>query len=94
MFKAIVRLPARAFTSARVAVASVAAFCAAALIVAFPVAALALAESETEKKIGTVTTQVSTEGVSIVIAVLGGLAALIAAIIIIPKAIGMIKRFI
>lgn len=92
MFKAIVRLPARAFTSARVAVASVAAFCAAALIVAFPVAALA--ESETEKKIGTVTTQVSTEGVSIVIAVLGGLAALIAAIIIIPKAIGMIKRFI
>ena len=93
MFKAIVRLPARAFTSARVAVASVAAFCAAALIVAFPVAALAT-ESETEKKIGTVTTQVSTEGVSIVIAVLGGLAALIAAIIIIPKAIGMIKRFI
>lgn len=62
-------------------------------LVALPGLALAV-ETPTEEKIKTVTTQVSSEGVSIVIAVLAGLAALIAAIIIIPKAIGMIKRFI
>lgn len=79
--------------SARLRVAFVAASLAALVMASVPMAALAV-ESETEKKIGTVTTQVSSEGVAIVIAVLGGLAALIAAIIIIPKAIGMIKRFI
>lgn len=58
-----------------------------------PAAALAV-ESPTEEKLKTVTTQVSSEGVSIVLAILAGLVALIAAIIIIPKGIGMIKRFI
>ena len=58
-----------------------------------PGAALAV-ESPTEEKLKTVTTQVSSEGVSIVLAILAGLVALIAAIIIIPKGIGMIKRFI
>jgi hypothetical protein len=65
----------------------------AAFMAAVPMAALAT-ESETETKLKTVTTQVSTEGVSIVLAILAGLVALIAAIIIIPKGISMIKRFI
>jgi hypothetical protein len=72
---------------------AVSAFLAAATLAAMPAASLAT-ETPTEEKLKTVTTQVSGEGVSIVIAVLAGLAALIAAIIIIPKAIGLIKRFI
>jgi len=64
-----------------------------ALMAVSPLAALAT-ESETESKLKTVTTQVSSEGVSIVLAILAGLVALIAAIIIIPKGISMIKRFI
>ena len=63
-------------------------------VVAAVVPVAALATTETETKLGEVTTQVSSEGVSIVLAILAGLVALIAAIIIIPKGIGMIKRFI
>jgi hypothetical protein len=59
------------------------------------VAAPALAtESEGSKKVKEVTTNVSTEGVEIILAVLGGLVALIALSIILPKAIGFIRRFI
>lgn len=65
----------------------------AALVAVFPAAALAT-ESATEEKLKAVTTQVSSEGVSIILAVLTGLVALIAAIIIIPKAIGFIRRFV
>jgi hypothetical protein len=84
----------RFLVSVRTRYVALVAFVAAFLTLAVsPLAALAV-ETETEKKIGTVTTQVSSEGVSIVLAVLAGLAALIAAIIIIPKAIGMIRRFI
>lgn len=93
MFKNLVSLPKRVLTSTRMAVGAATAFVAAAILVASPVAALAV-ESETEKKLTTVTSQVSTEGVAIVLAILGGLVALIAAIIIIPKGISMIKRFI
>ena len=93
MFKNLVSFPKRAVTKTRLVVASVATVVAAALVAVLPVAALAT-ESETEKKLHEVTTQVGTEGVAIVLAILGGLVALIAAIIIIPKGIGMIKRFI
>jgi hypothetical protein len=66
-----------------------------ALVVSAFVAAPALAtESEGSKKVKEVTTTVSTEGVEIILAVLGGLVALIALAIILPKAIGFIRRFI
>ena len=93
MFKNLISFPVRVVTKTRVALVAASAFVAAAVIAAVPVAALAT-ESATEEKLKTVTTQVSTEGVSIVLASLAGLVALIAAIIIIPKGIGMIKRFI
>lgn len=93
MFKSLISLLARALTSVRFGVAAASAFLAAALVAAFPISALAV-ESATEEKLKTVTTQVSSEGVSIVLAILAGLVALIAAIIIIPKGIAMIKRFI
>ena len=93
MFKNLVSFPKRAVTKTRLVVASVATVVAAALVAVLPVAALAT-ESETETKLHEVTTQVGSEGVAIVLAILGGLVALIAAIIIIPKGIGMIKRFI
>ena len=51
-------------------------------------------ESETTKKVTTVATNVGTEGVEIVLAILTALVALIVAVIIIPKAVGLIKRFI
>jgi hypothetical protein len=51
-------------------------------------------ESASETKVKEVATQVSSEGVSIVLAILGALVALIALIIIVPKGIKMIKRFI
>jgi hypothetical protein len=66
-----------------------------ALVISAFVAAPALAtESEGSKKVKEVTTTVSSEGVEIILAVLGGLVALIALAIILPKAIGFIRRFI
>ena len=66
-----------------------------ALCISAFVAAPALAtESEGSKKVKEVTTSVSSEGVEIILAVLGGLVALIALSIILPKAIGFIRRFI
>jgi hypothetical protein len=62
---------------------------------ALVVPAVSLAtESEAEKKVKEVTTQVSSEGVNIIIAVLAGLVALIALSIVLPKAIGFIRRFV
>ena len=81
------------FTSARAKVGAAALGVAGLILAAGPVAAMAT-PTATETKLGEVTTQVGSEGVSIVLAILGGLVALIAAIIIIPKGIGMIKRFI
>lgn len=51
-------------------------------------------ESEGAKKVKEVTTLVSIEGVEIILSVLGGLVALIALTIVLPKAIGFIRRFI
>lgn len=51
-------------------------------------------ESEGAKKVKEVTTTVSSEGTEIIIAVLGGLVALIALAIVLPKAVGFIRRFI
>lgn len=50
--------------------------------------------SEGAEKVKEVTTKVSAEGVEIILAVLGGLIALIALTIVLPKAIGFIRRFI
>jgi hypothetical protein len=59
------------------------------------VAAPALAtESEGAKAVKTATGLVSTEGIEIIIAVLTGLVGLIALSIVLPKAIGFIRRFI
>lgn len=64
------------------------------VVSAFVVAPALAVESEGSKKVKEVTTNVSTEGVEIILAVLGGLVALIALSIILPKAIGFIRRFI
>lgn len=64
------------------------------VISAFVVSPALAVESEGAKKVKEVTTSVSTEGVEIILAVLGGLVALIALSIILPKAIGFIRRFI
>jgi len=72
------------------------AFCTAVMAVilaVLPMAALAT-ETETEKGVKEITTSVSTEGVAIILAVLTGLVALIVAVIVIPKAIGFIRRFV
>ena len=61
---------------------------------AFVVAPALAEESAGAKKVKEVTTTVSTEGVEIILAVLGGLVALIALAIILPKAVGFIRRFI
>lgn len=50
--------------------------------------------TETETKVGEVATQVGTEGTTIVLAILAALVGLLVAIIIIPKAIGLIRRFV
>lgn len=60
---------------------------------AVPTLALAT-ESEGAKAVKEATTKVSEEGQTIIIAVLTGLVALIALAIILPKAIGFIRRFI
>lgn len=62
-----------------------------AVVVAVPALAT---ETEGAKKVKEVTTSVSSEGVEIILAVLGGLVALIALSIILPKAVGFIRRFV
>lgn len=70
-------------------------FCTVLALAVFVPAASALAvESEGAKKVKEVTTSVSSEGTEIILAVLGGLVALIALTIVLPKAIGFIRRFI
>jgi hypothetical protein len=80
------------FSTLRSKVLGASAFVAASLIV-FPVGALAT-ESEATKGVKKVAEGVSSEGVEIVLAILGALVAILVAVIIIPKAIGLIKRFI
>jgi hypothetical protein len=50
--------------------------------------------TETKEKVGEVASKVGSEGIEIVLAILTALVGLLVAIIIIPKAIGLIKRFI
>jgi hypothetical protein len=76
--------------AAGVLVASTAAFGA---MVLSPLSAMAT-ETETEKGVHEVATKVSEEGIEIILAVLTALVALIVAVIVIPKAIGFIKRFV
>lgn len=68
------------------------AFCAAGATMAF-VPAISGA-TETETKVGEVATQVGSEGVAIVLAILTALIGLLVAIIIIPKAVALIRRFV
>jgi hypothetical protein len=93
MFKSLISLPTRVFASVNKRVLAVSTFVFGALLAAVPASALAT-ETETEKGVHEVATNVSTEGVTIVLAVLTALVGLIVAIIIIPKAIGLVKRFI
>jgi hypothetical protein len=60
---------------------------------ALPSSALAV-ETEGETKVHEVASQVGSEGITIVLAVLGALVGLIALVIILPKAVKFIKRFI
>ena len=62
-------------------------------LLASPLAAMAT-ETETEKKVGEVSSKVGEEGVVIILAILTALIALIVAVTIIPKGVKMIKRFI
>ncbi len=50
--------------------------------------------TETETKLEELSSKISTEGVKLILIVLTALVALIAAVIIIPKAIGFIRRFV
>lgn len=70
------------------------AFVAAALTLAGAPAASLATESETATKIKAVATTVASEGVEIILIVLTALVSLIVAVIIIPKAIGFIRRFV
>ena len=85
----------RAFTrmSAVVHFRVVAATMAVAGVVFGAMPALASA-SETEEKLKSLSESISTEGVKLILIVLTALVALIAAVIIIPKAIGFIRRFV
>ena len=83
----------RLVSNTRYRVAMFSAAVAAAVMAAAPMSALAV-ETETEKGVKEVATQVSSEGVTIVLAILTALVALIVAIIVIPKAVALIKRFI
>lgn len=89
MFKSLVN----ALKSARTRVYMACSVVSAALFVALPAAAGATA-TPTETKVGEIATSVGTEGVEIVLAILAALVSLLVAIIIIPKAVGLIKRFI
>lgn len=97
MFKSLVRLPIRAFSAVRQSVnrrtVAVSTFVAGAVLAAIPASSLAT-ETPTEEGIKTLTTTVSSEGVEIILAILTGLAALIVAVIVIPKGIALIKRFV
>lgn len=89
MFKSV----KTALKSARTRVYMACSVVAAALFVALPAAAGATS-TPTETKVGEIATSVGSEGVEIVLAILGALVSLLVAIIIIPKAVGLIKRFI
>jgi F0F1-type ATP synthase membrane subunit c/vacuolar-type H+-ATPase subunit K len=78
-------------TSLRTKVALFFAALAAAVVVSGPALAV---ETKTEEGVKTVATQVSSEGVNIILAILAALVGLLVAIIVIPKAIGLIRRFI
>ena len=78
-------------TSVRNRVLVAVAFCTASVLVYLPAVAGA---TETKTKVTEVATKVGDEGVEIVLAILAALVGLLVAIIIIPKAIGLIKRFI
>lgn len=60
---------------------------------AAPASSLAT-EGATATKVKEIATDVGTEGVEIVLGILAALVTLLVAIIIIPKAVGLIKRFI
>lgn len=77
-------------TRGKVVVVCMSAFCA---LMAGPGSAMAV-ETATEEKVKTVAEKVGSEGTNIVLIILAALVALLVAIIIIPKAIGLIKRFI
>ena len=64
-----------------------------AMFVVGPAASLAT-EGATSTKVKEIATTVGTEGVEIILAVLTALVTLIVAVIIIPKAIGFIRRFV
>lgn len=67
----------------------------ASVVTSVVVAAPALAEeSAGAKSVKEVTTKVSSEGSEIILAVLAGLVTLIALVIVLPKAVGFIRRFI
>jgi hypothetical protein len=92
MFKSLVRFPVTAVKAARTRVFMAVSFVLALMAVA-PAASLATA-TPTETKVGEIATSVGSEGVEIVLAILAALVSLLVAIIIIPKAVGLIKRFI
>lgn len=81
------------FAKAHVKWVALGALVASAFIAVLPAASLAT-EGATETKMKEIAEKVSTEGVSIILIVLGALVALIVAVIIIPKAIGFIRRFV
>jgi hypothetical protein len=83
----------RVLAGARAKYLGVCVLVASAFVAAVPAAALAT-ESAGEEKVKAVATQVGSEGVTIILVILGALAALIAMVIILPKAVKMIKRFI
>lgn len=86
MFKNLLSKMRTRYTAVCIAVVAVA-------MSAFPALASAT-ESEAATKVKGVATEVSTEGTTIILAVLGALAALIALVIVLPKAIGFIRRFV
>lgn len=65
----------------------------AAVLASAPASSLAT-EGATATKVKEIATDVGTEGVEIVLGILAALVTLLVAIIIIPKAVGLIKRFI
>lgn len=93
MFK-ITRTVTEALSTGRSrAVAFVSMVVAAALMVMAPVSALAT-ETATEEGVKKVAEGVGTEGVAIILAILTALVALLVAVIIIPKAVALIRRFV
>ena len=94
IFRNLVKFPARALAATRRSWVAMGAVAMAALtLLVAPVASLAT-ETETETKVHEIATSVGTEGVAIVLAILSALVALLVAVIIIPKAVALIRRFI